>query len=180
MLQLLRHTPARAARRATGAMTCCCAKPARFLLRDPTSTHDLTTEDHMQRLNARRTENSEGWAVRAHIGASPLLQKQSKFSSAFTEVRLICGSAGHVLEPVWENFLRNLIRTPATLNNQALLLPQCTVAGWSNLACAPLHSYVTQTQTCILHAMHAQCSCIMHHASSIFLSCVLQSCTRTR
>jgi hypothetical protein len=119
-------------------MTCCCAKPARFLLRDPTSTHDLTTEDHMQRLNARRTENSEGWAVRAHIGASPLLQKQSKFSSAFTEVRLICGSAGHVLEPVWENFLRNLIRTPATLNNQALLLPQCTVAGWSNLTCAPL------------------------------------------
>ena len=140
VLQLLRHTPARAARRATGAMTCCCAKPARFLLRDPTSTHDLTTEDHMQRLNARRTENSEGWAVRAHIGASPLLQKQSKFSSAFTEVRLICGSAGHVLEPVWENFLRNLIRTPATLNNQALLLPQCTVAGWSNLTCAPLRN----------------------------------------
>ena len=140
VLQLLLHTPARAARRATGAMTCCCAKPARFLLWDPTSTHDLATEDHMQRLNARRTENSEGWAVRAHIGASPLLQKQSKFSSALTEVRLICGSAGHVLEPVWENFLRNLIGTPATLNNQALLLPQCTVAGWSNLTCAPLRS----------------------------------------
>jgi hypothetical protein len=77
VLQLLRHTPARAARRATGAMTCCCAKPARFLLWDPTSTHDLATEDHMQRLNARRTENSEGWAVRAHIGASPLLQKHA-------------------------------------------------------------------------------------------------------
>jgi hypothetical protein len=127
-------------------MTCCCAKPARFLLWDPTSTHDLATEDHMQRLNARRTENSEGWAVRAHIGASPLLQKQSKFSSALTEVRLICGSAGHVLEPVWENFLRNLIGTPATLNNQALLLPQCTVAGWSNLTCAPLGE-VTQKLT---------------------------------
>jgi hypothetical protein len=77
VLQLLRHTPARAARRATGAMTCCCAKPARFLLWDPISTHDLATKNHMQRLNARRTENSEGWAVRAHIGASPL-QKNSK------------------------------------------------------------------------------------------------------
>jgi hypothetical protein len=59
-------------------------------------------------VSTRRTENSEGLAVRAQFGASPLLQKHSKFSSALTEVRLICGSAGHVLEPVWENFLRNL------------------------------------------------------------------------